>query len=1274
MEIGSWMGMGSGNRGLETAPTLGRGTGRREERVFMGLLDEVLRKRSALFPEVYSNIGGTDTAFSPEMPSFFSSGRDTGRVIEDDEMEKKRNQLEKLQGKVQEYGYNPPPKKKKSLLDYLINGLSVLQYPVANIGENLLGVSENSGKGLAGLWEDTAAGFKAGLSRDDGKPGDWQDILRKKIGLADTGNYYADVGLNFARELAGVAGNIILDPMNLLLPGVGKLAQRGGKLLKASKLAKTGLTMLDDAGLKAAAGMLTREYGDTLLKQGLSKTDDLFKGTMKSYYDDTLKILTKDKGGIKLNLPSLVDVPGGKQAGGLSAFLPEGKDLHIPFFRESDHYVGKTLIDTDKYFRKAGIPQALDAMKAKLTGADTDFVNVRIHQKIADQVKNDPDGLLSRAFLKPVDNAKMYDPAKAMDEIRGQVNPQEVIDTAFARYHKYGIAQDPYQVKQLQTAYSEVIRNNPIVAKLGSQIEDTVSTKSARAAHSFIDELTKGVSEAITGQPYGKVDIDYAKEVKANLLSFTEDPLIAKARNSWVRFGGDPPLGLEKTFMGRFVDMANRALVKEYHLPVDMAKLLRQYHLTGYGDKMDIDNVVGESRQFFKSEDEMKKVYLHIMKPAKYQIDDSWTKEMKDGVDWLRQTLDPVSGHKTLVYEAEHGLFEPRKTYIPQVFQKGPKDPKDIVGVGSLTDSAESWRSDMQSFLRFMEDAVFENAPHSAPSVKKIINRFITMDKMGRIDIPDKHTFSRMLEDIDEAVLQGRDPLMDIPQLMKIRLEASYRLTRQHELLEAFKKAKGIAVEIPAGKLMQYEQFIGGPPPGYVMGKNLNIPQLNNYLVDENAAKYLVKHFVPQKKNELLDMYDKVLKEWKWLTTIPNPSFHSRNALGNVVTNWFANVQDPGLYYTAGKLQKADPEKLLGMKIKLPHGEMSGADFVNLAKEKGVLSGFLEKEVIGSDLFSKMGKGWQKFKKGIEKVSQGEFIEHNARLAHFMDKMQKGWSPDAAADSVKKFLFDYSEIAPGDEVMKRIVPFWTWMRNNIPLQLENLVRHPGKFGIMGKMKHAFEGGAERSKWLAENEERPDWLKESLHFRLPDNFSINGKPTIAKLGLPMEDLARMGDFKEWWSSVTPPLKLIPEYIFNKHSFFGSDIIDKDLLHDKELHTVKTDPLVAAPLSHIPGVRDVLQIRKGRDRFSGGDQYEMNAWAHHLYSSALRPVKEVSKFADPETAFITRLMNFAGPAKVYQYDPRRQEFYNIMEEIKRFRAILKKLDGEQVRDGIGRGTGR
>ena len=281
---------------------------------------------------------------------------------------------------------------------------------------------------------------------------------------------------------------------------------------------------------------------------------------------------------------------------------------------------------------------------------------------------------------------------------------------------------------------------------------------------------------------------------------------------------------------------------------------------------------------------------------------------------------------------------------------------------------------------------------------------------------------------------------------------------------------------------------------------------------------------------------------------------------------------------------------------------------------------------------------------------------------------------NAAADSVKKFLFDYSEIAPGDEVMKRIVPFWTWMRNNIPLQMENLVRHPGKFGIMGKMKHAFEGGAERSKWLTEHEERPDWLKESLHFRLPDNFSIKGKPTIAKLGLPMEDLARMGDFKEWWSSVTPPLKLIPEYIFNKHSFFGSDIIDKDLLHDKELHTVKTDPLVAAPLSHIPGVRDVLQIRKGQDKFTGGDQYEMNAWAHHLYSSALRPVKEVSKFADPETAFITRLMNFAGPAKVYQYDPRRQEFYNIMEEIKRFRAILKKLGGQQVRDGVGRGTGR
>ena len=1189
----------------------------------------------------------------------FSAGNmDFG--VPDDPLMKRYRTLAGLQERVAQYGYEPPARKKKSLLDYLINGLSIGQYAVANVGENLLGVSENSGKGLQGLWDDFAGGIKAGLSMDDGKPGDWQDIFRKKFGLANTGNYAGDVALNFARETLGSVGNIVFDPLTYVSAGKSKLAQRGGSLLAKSKLAKHGLSLMDDAGKKAAAGMLAREYGDDLVKQFAKGTPE-FAHKMKSYYDDALNVLRKDKGGIKLNLPSMVDVPGQAK-----------KELHLPFFRESDNYVGKTIAETDNLWRKLGVPQAFKAATAKLTGADTDFISEKIFHSMKDQALNNPSGIGTRLFVKPVEGAGVYDPVKAIAQAKGKVDPQEIIDTVFGKHNKYGIIQDPQKVQELRNAYGAIMQSHPEIRKLAEKIEDKVTYNSARAAHKFLDKITQVVSEAVSGKPYKDVDIDLLREVKANLLNFSDDPIMKKARNSWVRFFNDRPVGLEKTLMGRFVDQANALLQKEYNLPVDMSKLLRRYHLNTYGDKVDVENVVDESKKFFKNDDEMKKVYFHFMKPDKYKVDDSWTDEMKDGVDWLRKMFDSRDGHKVFVYEAEHGLFEHRKSYLPQVFQKGPKDPKDIVGKGSLTMSAEQFQADMESFIRYLEVAGENSLQRSSQAIKKIINRIITRDGSGKIKVPDGHLFSRMIDDIDEAIMQGRDPLMDIPSLVKIRLEAGYRMARQHELLEGVKKIKGMSVKLPDG-LMKHEQFVK-PPPGFVFGKNLGIPQLNQYMVDENAAKYLVKHFVPQHKNEWLDLYDKALKEWKWMVTVPNPTFHTRNALGNVITNWFANVNNPEVYWTAGKLQKANPEKLASMKIKMPWGEMSGEEFMNLAREKGVLEGFLEKEILGNDLASRINRGWSKGKEVIGNALGGDFIEKNARLAHFIDKMQKGWSSEAAAASVQKFLFDYSDLGPGDEWLKRIIPFWTWTKNNIPLQIENLTKRPGKFNIMAKMKHAFEGGSERSKWLEENEERPEWLRESLHFRLPDRFNIKGKPTIAKLGLPMEDLLRAGDPKEWWSSLSPPLKLAAEYQFNKHSFFGNDIIKDELIPDKELHTVKTDPLVAAPLSYVPGVRDLLQIRKKPDPYSGRDRYEMNAWAHHLYSSALRPVKEISKAADPESAFITRMMNLAGPARVYQYDPQRQEMHEVQEEIRRMRAVLRKLSGYQVRGGIGRGTGR
>ena len=75
----------------------------------------------------------------------------------------------------------------------------------------------------------------------------------------------------------------------------------------------------------------------------------------------------------------------------------------------------------------------------------------------------------------------------------------------------------------------------------------------------------------------------------------------------------------------------------------------------------------------------------------------------------------------------------------------------------------------------------------------------------------------------------------------------------------------------------------------------------------------------------------------------------------------------------------------------------------------------------------------------------GHYLETNGRMAHFLGKLDEGLSPEGAMLSVKKHLFDYSELTAFERnVLRRIMPFYTFMRKNTPLQFQNAVLQPRK--------------------------------------------------------------------------------------------------------------------------------------------------------------------------------------------------------------------------------------
>jgi len=118
----------------------------------------------------------------------------------------------------------------------------------------------------------------------------------------------------------------------------------------------------------------------------------------------------------------------------------------------------------------------------------------------------------------------------------------------------------------------------------------------------------------------------------------------------------------------------------------------------------------------------------------------------------------------------------------------------------------------------------------------------------------------------------------------------------------------------------------------------------------------------------------------------------------------------------------------------------------------------------------------------------GNFIENNARIAHFEWALGKGLTPFEAARSTNRYLFDYTKLTQFEQqYMRPTFLFYTWMRNNIPLMAQTAVQKPRFATAYAKLIGA------------DKEDVPQYLKGGTGIR------VNKELVLGSLGLPIEDL-------------------------------------------------------------------------------------------------------------------------------------------------------------------------
>lgn len=226
-----------------------------------------------------------------------------------------------------------------------------------------------------------------------------------------------------------------------------------------------------------------------------------------------------------------------------------------------------------------------------------------------------------------------------------------------------------------------------------------------------------------------------------------------------------------------------------------------------------------------------------------------------------------------------------------------------------------------------------------------------------------------------------------------------------------------------------------------------------------------------------IELFDKVQRIWKTGVTIYSPSHHIRNLNGDIYLAALDGVVSPRPYSIAAKVLHAFPTRYKDMEqafnimdpalrdralrsrpgnvvLTTRKGEKVTAEQLYQAAES---QGLFARAMHAEDLVGEGAPSSGTFGPGFKPLGgklygaatrASELRDHWVRLAHFTDVLSKSNQPlriaiEQAGRRVRKFHPDGMDLTGFEQnVLRRVIPFYSWMRKATPLVLEGVLMRP----------------------------------------------------------------------------------------------------------------------------------------------------------------------------------------------------------------------------------------